>query len=243
MARTRGVIATLRNNELFAYLTEEQLRQLEHHAFQLSLRDGQWLFRQGERVNRFYLVSSGRLGLLRLSPDGSEKVIEIVTPGNCCGGGLLFTEEPRYAVCALALEQAEVISLDTAVLLRLLQASVATYFQLMTTMSRHISHLVEEIEQIALHTATSRFACYLLSKVPVTGQVLTLDLRKGIIASLLTIKPETFSRLIKDLTERGIIVVSGPQVRILDRTAMEQLAGIRPCQEDNPPSWAGYHKP
>ncbi|HPB76392.1 MAG TPA: cyclic nucleotide-binding domain-containing protein [Chromatiaceae bacterium] len=59
---------------------------LENHALQLSPREGQWLFRQGERVNRFYLASSGRLGLLRLSPDGSEKLIEIVTPGICRGG-------------------------------------------------------------------------------------------------------------------------------------------------------------
>jgi DNA-binding transcriptional regulator YhcF (GntR family) len=44
------------------------------------------------------------------------------------------------------------------------------------------------------------------------------------VASRLSVKPETFSRIIKHLSEGGIIAVHGGLIRILDRSALRREA-------------------
>ena len=91
--------------------------------------------------------------------------------------------------------------------------------------------MVREIDNISLHSASSRFASYLLSLRPSQGEELALDMRKGIIASRLSIKPETFSRIEKDLSDQGIIAVHGMRVKIRDLAALERLAGLGEFRE------------
>ena len=90
---------------------------------------------------------------------------------------------------------------------------------------------MREIDNLTLHSATSRFASYLVLRRPPGSQVLELDARKGVIASRLSIKPETFSRIEKDLSERGIIAVQGMRVRLLKVEVLEQLAGLGDYRE------------
>jgi CRP-like cAMP-binding protein len=51
-----------------------------------------------------------------------------------------------------------------------------------------------------------------------------LDTAKNVIAARLSIKPETFSRIIKNLREQGIISIDGSKVTIHDIDALKQLS-------------------
>jgi len=75
------MIDALRNTPLLSRLGEQQLQRVSARAVHRTLDEGQWLFRQGDPARRFYLVVEGQLRLFRLSPEGTEKVIEIVSPG------------------------------------------------------------------------------------------------------------------------------------------------------------------
>ncbi len=49
---------------------------------------------------------------------------------------------------------------------------------------------------------------------------------KGVIASRLSIQPETFSRIEKDLSDRGIIRIKGMRILILDKQALREVAAL-----------------
>ena len=225
------MIEELRGALLLSQLSQEQLERVARRAARLRLEDGQMLFSQGDRADRFYLVLSGQVRLFRLSPDGAEKVIEIAGAGETFAEALMFLNAPRYPVCAAALGPVELLSLDTRDFTRMLRESFDTCFILLGVLSQRLRSLVCEVDNLTLHSATSRFACYLLAKRPVEGQILHLDARKGVIASRLSIKPETFSRIEKDLSERGIIAVQGMRVRLLKVEVLEQLAGLGDFRE------------
>ena len=46
--------------------------------------------------------------------------------------------------------------------------------------------------------------------------VLTLPTSKAVVASRLNVTPEHFSRILHDLSERGLIAVEGREIRIVD---------------------------
>ncbi len=219
-------VKELREAPLLSGLTDEQLKGVAQRAVRLRLQEGQFLFCQGDPADRFYLVLAGRMRLFRLSPDGAEKVIEIVGPGETFAEALMFLDAPRYPVCAGALGQVELIGIDAADFAQMLRGSIDTCFILLGKLSQRLRGLLREIDNLTLHTATSRLARYLLA--------LNLEARKGVIASRLSIKPETFSRIEKELTKQGVIAVKGQRVTFLDLDALERIAALRDSEELTP---------
>jgi CRP-like cAMP-binding protein len=188
------------------------------------LADGEALFEQGDPARRFYLVLKGQIKLYRLSPEGNEKVIEIVTPGNTFAEALMFLNHPHYPVGATAIGAVELLGIDTGDFVRMLRESVETCFLIMGDMSRRLRGLIGEIDNLSLHSATCRVAGYLLRRADEEGDGFDLGVPKLVIASRLTVKPETFSRIIRDLSDQGIIRVQARQIEVLDRVALQAAA-------------------
>jgi DNA-binding transcriptional regulator YhcF (GntR family) len=53
---------------------------------------------------------------------------------------------------------------------------------------------------------------------------LVLDVAKGALASRLSITPETFSRVNKELVTDGVIVIDGAHVTLVDSDALSRVA-------------------
>ncbi|WP_295390895.1 Crp/Fnr family transcriptional regulator [uncultured Thiodictyon sp.] len=225
------MIELLRKAPLLSGLSTEQLEHVTAHAVAIHLDEGQWLFRQGDPSRRFYFVHHGQLRLFRLSPEGGEKVIEIVSPGQTFAEALMFLKAPRYPVCAAALEDAELIGIDAAAFAAMLRESVDTCFEVMGALSRRLRGLIAEIDNLTLHNATSRVARYLLAQVPADRQGFALEVPKGVLASRLSIQPETFSRVLRQLTQDGCVSVAGAQVTIIDRAALSERAAVADTAE------------
>ena len=77
---------------------------------------------------------------------------------------------------------------------------------------------------MSLHSATCRVAAYLVQHAPTDADSFDLPVAKQIVASRLSVKPETFSRIIKSLTDGGMIRVAGSRVTIRDRDALSVVA-------------------
>ena len=220
------MIDVLRTTPLLSRLSDDQLQRVATHAVLQQLEEGQWIFSQGDGARRFYLVLKGQIRLFRLSPEGEEKIIEIVSPGQTFAEALMFLNAPRYPVCASALCATDVISIDARDFAAMLRESVDTCFVVMGALSQRLRGLIGEIDDLTLHTAKSRVARYLLARCPKDRRTFELDVRKGVLASRLSVKPETFSRVIKQLSQEDAIEVLGPRITILDRQALADLAEL-----------------
>ncbi len=227
------MIEILKRGMLFSRLSDEQLQRVSRHARRLHLAEGDVLFQQQEHATRFYLVLRGQLKLFRLSPDGNEKVIEIVTAGSTFAEALMFLERPRYPVSAQCLLAAEIVSVDSVDFASMLRESVDTCFVLMGYMSQRLRGLIREIDDLSLHSATSRVAGYLLALAKEEGSdELELHVPKQTLASRLSVKPETFSRIIKSLNTLGVVEIRGQYVKIKDQQALEQIADVCALPQD-----------
>lgn len=214
----------LRRNFLFSDLAEEQLRRVARNAAHNHLREGEALFEQGDAAKRFYLLLNGQIKLFRLSPAGNEKVVDIVIPGSTFAEALMFLDRPHYPVGAQALQASEIISIDAVDFADMLRESVDTCFVMMGAMSQRLRGLLREIDDLSLHSASCRVAAYLVKHAPAKADSFELPVAKQIVASRLSVKPETFSRIIKQFSDNGLIRVVGSRVTIVDRAALDVAA-------------------
>ena len=214
----------LKEHYLFARLTPEQMDRVCSQAEKIRLHEGAHLFEQDDIASRFFLVTSGQIKLFRLSQDGNEKVIEIFTAGQTFGEALMFLEHPRYPVCASALIESEVISLHSTDFVSMLRESIDSCFLLMGDMSKRLHGLIKEIDELSLQNGTRRVASYLINLSATGSDNFELDIPKGVMASRLSLKPETFSRIIRNLHDRNILTVTRKNIVIHDRKELKAIA-------------------
>ena len=219
-------IPILRDSLLFGQLSGSQIGRIASRLRWYRLREGEWLFKQGQPAERFFLVVSGQMKLFYLSTDGNEKVMEVLHTGDTFAEALMFLDQPCYPVSAAALRDSALLGIDAVDFLRMLRDSRDTCLVLLGELSRRMHALVREIEDLTLQSATSRVAGYLMRKAPASHDRFRLEFPKGVLASRLSVKPETFSRILRNLSEQGIVSVRGQQVEIHDRAALACKADL-----------------
>jgi CRP-like cAMP-binding protein len=201
----------LRQSYLFRSFDDAQLAELLARSRSHRLRHDEWLLRQDEPATSFFVVRRGRLALLRSSEAGQEKVVAVLDPLETFAEGAACLPEPVYPLGARAVGTAEVLAFDLALLRRILQHSVELCWKVLAVAQRRERYLLDEIDRLTLHNASQRVVAYLLAKTDhATAGRVVLDLPKGLLASQLSITPETLSRILARLKEQGMVVEDEP---------------------------------
>lgn len=218
-------IQTMRRNYLFSGLDDTQYEQVIVHAESIELTAGQELFAQDDPVHAFYWVAEGLIRLYRVSPQGDEKVIELVRPGRYFAEAALFMGN-HFPVNAAAQIPSRLVAIDGSHFRTWLSQDVGRCMKLLAGMSARLHMLINEIDSLTLMKGTDRLLQYLLdhSEPDDTGElVVDLEVPKQVIASLIGVKPETFSRLLHKLSDMGYIQVKGHHLHILNEDGLRNI--------------------
>lgn len=203
-----GMLDFMRKSVLFRELSDSQLDAVILNTRTAVLAEGEVLFEQGRPAREIFMLESGQIKLGRISPEGHEKVIDLISPGSTFAEAIMFSREQLYPVTATALLDSRVLCFDMKTYVDLLQRSTEACFAIMAQMSRRLHWQIAEIDRLTLHNATFRFVAYLLDQVPSTDLGVSrvrLDTPKHVIASRLSMTPETLSRTISRLARDGLI--------------------------------------
>ena len=221
---TRKILpGELRRHPLFGGLNDEQLSRLLKTAQVIRLEEHQQLFQCQQHARQFFMVRNGTIRLYLSSPDGSEKVIHLITAGETFAEAITFMDSQVYPVNASALDSCEVLAFSNDTFRAILRDSTDTCFRLMADMSTWLKRQLAEIDALTLQNATLRFTNYLLHRAPAGAQhavTIKLGAPKQVIASRLSIKPESLSRILRNLQQEGHISVEDNLIHIRDISAL-----------------------
>lgn len=226
MKNSSIVIDDLHHTPLFDALDEQQLDSVIKSSRIVSLAAKEILFENGSAASHFYLLKSGQIKLFCLSAEGDEKVIEIINPSQTFAEAIMFLPQQIYPVSAETLKNSELYSFDIKQFRGILEDSKETCFRLLATMGRRLHSKINDINNLTLHNATYRLVVYLLEQLPEGAMALSsihLGATKTIIASRLSIQPETFSRILLRMSKQGLIEVQGNDITLLDVDGLRAL--------------------
>jgi CRP-like cAMP-binding protein len=212
--------AFLANLPMFADMRREELDRIAASTVPIYAEKGQSIVQCGDPCTGFHLVVYGQVKLGFTSPQGVEKVIDIVRPGQSFGEALLFLDKP-YMVFAQALADAMLLHVAKHAMLQELSCDPGFARRLLSGLARRVHGLVRDVEAYSLRSGQERVIGYLLADaadISVNGKPVEVHLTPGksVIASRLNMTPEHFSRILHDLCASGLIEVNGRAVRIPD---------------------------
>ncbi len=224
--KTQAFLASL---PLFKEIGPVELDAIAAGTTELHYRSGDVVFDRGDPCIGFHLVIYGQVKLAFFTPDGNEKVIEIIGPGGSFGEALMFLEKP-YIVNAQALADTFLLHVSKRVVFDELERTPSFARKMLAGLSRRLHGLINDVEAYSLQSGTQRVIGYLLrqnqeSRDTDATCVVTLPTSKANVASRLNVTPEHFSRILHQLIEEKLITVEGRDVTILD---IARLSSYRP---------------
>jgi len=86
--------ALLREVSLFADLDPETAAELARDAYRMEFQPGQYLYRAGEPGDHVFVITEGRVRLIRAQDDGTAQVVAEPGPGETAGVAAMLTGEP-----------------------------------------------------------------------------------------------------------------------------------------------------
>lgn len=209
------VVDFLARLPLFNELEAVELERIALHTTELHVARGEIIFRQGDSSAGFHCVIYGRVKLAFESPQGGEKVVEIVGPGQSFGEAVMFMDKP-YIVSSQALVDTMLLHISKLAVFEELERTPRFARKMLAGLSRRLHGLVSDVQAYSMNSGTQRVIGYLLREELADGEGVTLHASKAVVASRLNLTPEHFSRILHDLTANGLIEVNGRDITILD---------------------------
>jgi len=213
-------IAGIRAHHLFAGLSPPQMQRVLATSHVEEYEPGQLLFDRGQPAQHFYIVLSGQVNLVLYSKSGEEKIVDILADGQSFAEAVMFMEGSVYPVSAVAATRSQVARFANREYVSILRESPDTCLRMLGHLSQRLHMRIREIEYLTLESATHRLVRLIESRLP-PGDAgpteLTLQESRQELASRLSMKPETLSRILRHLADSGAIIVHGRVLQVPDR--------------------------
>lgn len=208
-------MGTLRQSRMFADLSSENLEAVAAVCSLKSLEKGEMLFREGDKAEGFYVLQTGAISVFKITPDGREQIICVFRPPESFAEVTLATVEV-YPANAVALENSKIILVQRAGFRDLICRKPELSLHMLASMSLHLKHLVQTLQDYKGRQIEGRLADWLLRHAPAGATVFELPVTKKNLAGQLGVTSETLSRTFARFRDEGLIRVEGPRVHLLN---------------------------
>ncbi|WP_435299063.1 Crp/Fnr family transcriptional regulator [Timonella sp. A28] len=229
------IVNTVRSEELcvarvplFRGLTHQQQLEVARMARPTLLDRTERVYSEGSNISQLMVVHTGRVKIARTSPDGHEQIIRVLGAGDFIGeSAFLSGVRPDHE--ATALEPAQLCVFHHADLGHLVNKHPSIGLRMLESVSQRLEEIESRLASVISGNVTSRFANYLMT-LPTqhssgSHPEVMLPLAKKDIASLLDTTPESLSRLLRHLSDSGVITQEPRgKITITDIDALSTLA-------------------
>jgi CRP/FNR family transcriptional regulator len=222
-------IELLRRCPLFAGLKEGDLKRIRAIASLRQIEKKEVLFSDGEEARGFYVILSGKVKLFKVSPEGKEQILHIVSAPDAFAEAALFLEG-TYPAFAEAMTDCQLLYFPKRDFIQLIEKNPQLSINMIVTLSHYLKRFASLIEELSLKEVSSRIAKYIIdlsmkfSKEGKSPKEVELDLSKTQLALKLGTISETLSRTLAKMKAKRIIEVKKNKIIILNREALEELA-------------------
>jgi CRP/FNR family cyclic AMP-dependent transcriptional regulator len=180
----------------FAQLSLGRLSALAQKATHHIFQAGQTIFIEGEPSAGLWIIDRGRVKVFRLNAEGREHILHFVWPGDSFND-IVAIDGRSYPANCTALSE--------------------------TKLTNRVRVLVQRVEDLGLHSTTARLAGFLLlqSKNPsLNGPGIT----RTVIAARLATTPETVSRSLLELEDKGAIQFDRHRIVVVVPDLLQEIS-------------------
>jgi len=221
---TAEAYAALARVAYLGALSSSEFQSLAKRCELTTVSRGQTLFAEGEPPRGVFLILSGRIRLVRSSPEGREQVLHEEGPGASLGEVPTF-DGNGYVGSAVAVDDAVLVYVPRAPLLAALAREPRASTEVIRILAARVRKFASLAAGLGLRDVIGRLAAFLVQESERVGQprIQLPRTREELAAHLGTVR-EQASRALSELKRRRLIEVDGRTVRIVAPEPLRALA-------------------
>jgi len=215
---------------LFNGLPENQLKKIEQIAVNKYFNKNEPIFFDGEKASGFFIVAEGRIKIYKISPEGKEQILHIYGQKEPFGEVPVFSGQ-KFPASAQAIEKSHLLFFPRTSFVDLISKNSSLSLNMLAVLSMRLRQFTVQIENLSLKEVPGRLASYLiyLSVEQGNKDLVTLNISKGQLASLLGTIPETLSRIFTKMRNQNFIEVKGRNIKLFNLSGLKRLSEGENC--------------
>ncbi len=207
-------------------LNKDELKRISDSKVTKTVRKGDAIFTEGEKLNGVFCVRNGVSKLSKMSDNGKDQIVKIATKGEVLGQRSVITEE-KTNLSAVALNDMEVCYIPKSHLADSINNNVQFTKAILLQMAEDLKFADNIIVNMAQKSVKQRIAETLryLEKNFGTDDdgYIAMTLTRGDIANVVGTAKEGCIRTLTALKKEGWIDTNGKRIKITDDKALYRL--------------------
>lgn len=200
--------------------------ELRNHLRVFSFAAGDSVFVQGASPKAVYLVASGNVKVVRVTPEGYESVLCMRGAGDYfCPVPLL--DKGSHLGTAVAINDVTLFSIDQDIFHDLCRRSPELLAVVQGDCLSEVRRLLNRLETFAFRNIKERLAMALLNELRHQDNGRSPDelrLTQQDLAGLVGASRESVSRILKEFERKGIVKLGRGRIILQDRSRLRQIA-------------------
>lgn len=208
-------------------MSKEELKKVSDSKTTKSIKKGESLFEEGDKLNGVYCVRDGVSKLSKLSANGKDQIVKLATKGEVMGQRSVIVEESSN-LSAIAVNDMEVCFIPKEVIVNTLHSNPNFTYEVLRLMAHDLKEADDVIVNMSQKTVKQRIAEAFLYLKNNYGEdddgFLTLTLSREDIANVVGTATESCIRIISEFKKKGFLKSSGKRLGIANEKGLQDLA-------------------
>ncbi len=219
------ITKNLKKIELFKNLSDDELKELDPYLMKETVKKKKEIFTEGDQPEWFYIVSKGKIKITKLSQEGKEIILELISPTDIFGGVAVLSNFP-YPANAVAMEDSEILKISRKNLMRLVDRFPNLMYCIALQLGDRMKSSYDSLKNIALERVEARIAALLLKLANKVGEetkeglVIDMRLTKQDVADMVGTTVETSIRTFSKFKKQGLLSDTNGKIIIKDRDGL-----------------------
>ena len=217
----------LKQVPLFRSLRAEDSQHIAALLQKQTLRKGDVLFRNGEEGHSLYMITAGKIKIVRQSRDGDEMILAVLSTGDFCGEMALLDGLPRSAD-AIAVEETHLYGLNRKDFLSYVMNNETAVRAILSALSKRLRKADDFLEDIFFLNVAARLAKKLIELAgsdgvrEEDGAPIKLSVTQKDLAGMIGATRESVNKELRSLREKNLIALSGKAILIQDMEGLQK---------------------
>ncbi|WP_135078338.1 Crp/Fnr family transcriptional regulator [Terasakiella sp. SH-1] len=211
----------IRHLALFADLEHDDFELIHKPITEISKRQGESLYSEGDEGEFLYTVRSGVIKLTQYLPDGAQRIVRLLRTGDVAGLETLVN--PTYEHYATILRDAELCQIPREVVERLNKETPRIHTQLLSRWHTAVQRADEWLTELSTGSSKSRVARLVIGLSDEKDHSCHLFSREDL-GAILGVTTETTSRIIAEFKREGSLKDMGKNHFWADLDRLQSIA-------------------
>lgn len=223
----------LRKIPVFASLSDDDLKEISALMSAQAFKKKMEIFSEGDNPDWFYILLEGKVKITKLSQDGREIILEVISPGEFFGGFAVIKGFP-YPANAVTMEKSRILKLSRRDIMKIIEKFPGVMYAITSNLGDRTREMHDTMKNIALERVDSRIASLLLKLAERTvekedigkpGEAMQIDMKltKQDIAEMVGTTVETAIRVMSRFRKAGFLADDSGRIIIKKPAALRNI--------------------